>query len=171
MNHARKYYKRFPFQHILPQRFSLSFDNQSNLIEDIPSFQQFRLWIWHTLKNDYKRAQIGLVLLTETQARIYNRDYRHKDYATNILSFETDLSQPNTTLYGDLIICPQVVLREAIEQDKSPEAHFAHLAIHGTLHLMGYDHQDDEQAHIMENLERRFMAELGYNDPYAQDEQ
>jgi probable rRNA maturation factor len=73
-------------------------------------------------------------------------------------------------LFGDLIICPQVVLKEAAEQDKTPAQHFAHLTLHGVLHLMGYDHIEDDEAEAMETLEIRLLNQLAYPNPYAQDE-
>ena len=126
----------------------------------------------------YRRAEIGLLLLDEETARDYNRDYRQKDYATNVLSFALDegeqaalagLSGSLPVLRGDLVICPQVVAREAAEQGKTLEAHFAHLTLHGVLHLMGYDHIEPDEAEAMEALEIRLMNQLGYPNPYAQD--
>lgn len=160
------------FLNTLRARLQLHFDNTSGL--SVPDEKQFRVWIWQAVKNHFSHAQISLILLNEDEARGYNRDYRGKDYATNVLSFALDegesaLCDPST-LHGDLLICPQVVLREAQEQGKTPEAHFAHLTIHGTLHLMGYDHMNDEEAEEMEQLETQLMAQLGYSDPYAQDE-
>lgn len=93
-----------------------------------------------------------------------NRDYRGKDYATNVLSFPYD-SEP--VVVGDLVVCPAVVEREAAEQGKTPEAHYAHLIVHGMLHLQGWDHDNDEEANVMEAEETRILAGLGYPDPYA----
>lgn len=165
--------KTFPFIRLQQQRFTLHFDNQSSL-SGLPSEKDFYRWAWHTLKNEYRRADIGIVLLDEEPARAYNRDYRGKDYATNVLSFAlneggTMPGQLSDGLYGDLIICPQVVLKEAAEQGKTPAQHFAHLTIHGTLHLMGYDHIEDSEAEIMETLETRLLNQLGYPNPYRQD--
>lgn len=83
-----------------------------------------------------------------------------------------DLPGPHLSdgLFGDLIICPQVVLKEAAEQDKTPAQHFAHLTLHGVLHLMGYDHIEDDEAEAMETLEIRLLNQLAYPNPYAQDE-
>lgn len=166
--------KRYPFITLQQQRFTLHFDNQSSA-HDIPSEQHFYRWMWHTLKAEYRRADISLLLLDEDAARAYNRDYRNKDYATNVLSFALDEGEAvfappfSDGLHGDIIICPQVVLKEAAEQGKTPEAHFAHLAIHGTLHLMGYDHQEEAEAAAMEATEQQLMRQLAYPDPYAQD--
>lgn len=165
--------KKYPFLTLQRQRFTLHFDNQSSLSE-LPSEQDFYSWAWHALKNEYRRADISIVLLDEEPARAYNADYRSKDYATNVLSFalnegEIMPDQLSDGLYGDLIICPQVVLKEATEQGKTPAQHFAHLTIHGTLHLMGYDHIEDGEAEIMETLETRLLNQLGYPNPYRQD--
>lgn len=106
-----------------------------------------------------------------------NHDYRSKDYATNVLSFALNegedmllSSGSNAVLRGDLVFCPEVIAREAAAQHKSLMAHYAHLTIHGTLHLMGYDHIEEAEAEIMEALEIRLLHQLGYENPYAQDE-
>ncbi|HFC8517384.1 rRNA maturation RNase YbeY [Neisseria weaveri] len=166
--------KKYPFLTLQKQRFSLHFDNRSSMA-DIPAEQDFYRWIWHTLKNTYRRADISLLLLDEEEARSYNRDYRGKDYATNVLSFALDEGeamfdlQISDGLHGDLIICPQIVAKEAAEQGKIPTQHFAHLTIHGTLHLMGYDHIEDGEAEEMETLEIQLLNQLGYPNPYLED--
>ena len=166
--------KKYPFLKIQRQRFVLHFDNASSAAP-VPSERDFYRWAWAAVKTACRRADISLILLDEDEARAYNRDYRGKDYATNVLSFalnegEMLPDQLSDGLYGDLVICPQVVLREAAEQGKTPEAHFAHLTIHGTLHLMGYDHIDDNEAEEMEALETRLMQQLDYPNPYQEDE-
>ncbi|MDO4907101.1 rRNA maturation RNase YbeY [Neisseria sp.] len=162
--------KQYPFLTLQRQRFSLHFDNRSGMA-GMPSEKDFYRWIWHAFKHRFRRAEISLILLDEEEARACNRDYRGKDYATNVLSFafnegETFPEQLSDGLYGDLVICPQVVLKEAAEQGKTPEQHFAHLTLHGTLHLMGYDHIGEAEAEIMETLETRLLNQLGYPDPY-----
>lgn len=169
--------KRYPFPALLRQRLQLYFADQARL-PGSPSEAQFRRWAWQAVKSQYRRAEIGLLLLDEETARAYNRDYRQKDYATNVLSFALDegeqaalagLSGSLPVLRGDLVICPQVVAREAAEQGKTLEAHFAHLTLHGVLHLMGHDHIEPDEAEAMEALEIRLMNQLGYPNPYAQD--
>ena len=169
--------KRYPFSALLRQRLQLYFADQARL-SGSPSEAQFRRWAWQAVKSRYRRAEIGLLLLDEETARAYNRDYRQKDYATNVLSFALDegeqaalagLSGSLPVLRGDLVICPQVVAREAAEQGKTLEAHFAHLTLHGVLHLMGHDHIEPDEAEAMEALEIRLMKQLGYPNPYAQD--
>ena len=112
-------------------------------------------------------GSITIRLVENEEGQALNRDYRGKDYATNVLSFPYEY-EPRTV--GDLVLCPEVVAREAAEQGKSLEAHWAHLVIHGCLHLLGYDHIEDEEAEEMEALERTLLAELGHPDPYADDE-
>lgn len=161
--------KRYPFRQILRRRLALHFDNQSTAAE-VPSENQFRRWAWQAVKQQYHRAEISVVLLDEEEARACNRDYRGKDYATNVLSFALDEGETLPALldglHGDLVICPQVVLKEAAEQGKTPEQHYAHLTVHGVLHLMGYDHIEETEAEEMEALETELLHQLAYPDPY-----
>jgi len=108
-------------------------------------------------------GQITIRLVDADEGRVLNNDYRGKDYATNVLSFPYD-TEPAVT--GDLVICPAVVAREAAEQNKPLAAHYAHLTVHGMLHLQGRDHETDEDAQAMEDEEREILAALGYPDPY-----
>ena len=108
-------------------------------------------------------GQITIRLVDADEGRVLNNDYRGKDYATNVLSFPYD-TEPMVT--GDLVICPAVVAREAAEQNKPLAAHYAHLTVHGMLHLQGRDHETDEDAQAMEDEEREILAALGYPDPY-----
>ena len=126
--------KKYPFLSLQRQRFYLNFENTSTAA-NLPGERDFYRWAWAALKNEYRRADISLILLDEEEARAYNRDYRGKDYATNVLSFalnegESMFANTQDTLYGDLIICPQVVVKEAEEQGKPLHHHFAHLVIH-----------------------------------------
>ncbi len=116
-----------------------------------------------------KRAsEVSLVLADDDFVQVLNRDYRGKDCPTNVLSFENAEKPPKgqTWLAGDIIVAYQTVVREAKDQGKSFEAHLAHLLIHGTLHLQGYDHLTEKQAQVMEKLETDIMQKLGYEDPY-----
>jgi probable rRNA maturation factor len=99
----------------------------------------------------------------EEEGQTLNRDFRSKDTPTNVLSFPY---AAGTELAGDLVLCLPVVLREAAEQGKTSEAHFAHMVVHGMLHLQAYDHDNDEDAEVMEDEEREILAKLGYPDPY-----
>ncbi len=108
-------------------------------------------------------GEIAIRLVEADEGQALNKEYRGKDYATNVLSFPYD-SEP--VVMGDLVICPSVVAREANEQNKPLAAHYAHLTVHGMLHLQGWDHDNDEDAEAMENEEREILAALGYPDPY-----
>jgi probable rRNA maturation factor len=115
-------------------------------------------------------ATVSVRFVDVDEGRALNRDYRHKDYATNVLSFVYDSEPVGSALpavVGDLVICVPVVLREAQEQGKAAEAHFAHLIVHGMLHLQGYDHETGARdARRMEAREREILDGLGYPDPY-----
>ncbi|WP_281984559.1 rRNA maturation RNase YbeY [Azonexus hydrophilus] len=109
-------------------------------------------------------GQVTIRLVDADEGQALNRDYRSKDYATNVLSFPYE-TEP--LVMGDLVICPTVVAREAAEQNKPLAAHYAHLTVHGMLHLQGWDHEDDVEARDMEDEERTILAALGYPDPYG----
>ncbi|MCL2636107.1 MAG: rRNA maturation RNase YbeY [Betaproteobacteria bacterium] len=109
-------------------------------------------------------GEIVIRLVDVDEGQALNRDYRGKDTATNVLSFPYD-HEP--VVRGDLVICPAVVAREAAEQNKPAAAHYAHLTVHGMLHLQGWDHDNDADAQAMEDKEREILAALGYPDPYA----
>ncbi len=109
-------------------------------------------------------GQVTIRLVDADEGQALNRDYRGKDYATNVLSFPYE-TEP--LVMGDLVICPTVVAREAAEQNKPLAAHYAHLTVHGMLHLQGWDHEDDVEARDMEDEERTILAALGFPDPYG----
>ena len=137
-----------------------------------PAEADFRRWCELALRQRSGDSELTIRLVDEDEGRELNHTWRHKDYATNVLSFPADVPDEflDIPLLGDLVICVPVVEREATEQGKTPEAHWAHLVIHGCLHLLGYDHIDDAEAEEMESLERDLLAELGYPDPYAGDD-
>ncbi|MBF8776796.1 rRNA maturation RNase YbeY [Pseudomonas fulva] len=137
-----------------------------------PIDADFRRWCELALQQRKADSEMTIRLVDEAEARELNHTYRHKDYATNVLSFPADVPDEllDIPLLGDLVICVAVVEREAAEQGKSLEAHWAHLVIHGCLHLLGYDHIENEEAEEMESLERELLAQLGHPDPYADDE-
>ncbi|MCB5186723.1 rRNA maturation RNase YbeY [Methylobacillus caricis] len=126
----------------------------------MPSETQFRKWARNTLRVD---TEATLRIVDEEEGRILNRDYRGKDYATNVLTFPL-VEEP--WLIGDIILCAPIVAKEAREQGKTLEAHYAHLTVHGILHLHGYDHEEEAQAELMEWLESGILTRLGYADPY-----
>ncbi|MCC6074832.1 rRNA maturation RNase YbeY [Pseudomonas sp. GCM10022188] len=139
----------------------------------LPGEAQLRRWCELALRQRTAPSELTIRIVDEAEGRELNRTWRGKDYATNVLSFPAEIPEGllDIPLLGDLVICAQVVAREAAEQDKSAEAHWAHLTIHGCLHLLGYDHIEDAEAEEMEALERQLLAELGYPDPYACDEE
>ena len=139
----------------------------------LPSEAQLRQWCELALRQRTAPSELTIRIVDEAEGRELNRTWRGKDYATNVLSFPAEVPEGllDIPLLGDLVICAQVVAREATEQGKSADAHWAHLTIHGCLHLLGYDHIEDAEAEEMEALERQLLAELGYPDPYACDEE
>ena len=134
----------------------------------LPLRAQIRAWVRAALDVDGKKSgEITVRLVDEEEGRALNRDYRGKDYATNVLSFPAELPEGvKLPLLGDLVICAPVVAREAAEQGKPVAAHYAHLTVHGCLHLLGWDHEDPREAEAMEQLEREILAGLGLPDPY-----
>lgn len=137
---------------------------------DLPEEPDLRRWFELALRARQGDSELTIRLVDEDEGRELNRTWRHKDYATNVLSFPADVPDEflDIPLLGDLVICAPVVAREAAEQGKSAKAHWAHLVIHGCLHLLGYDHLEDDEAEEMEELERQLLAELGYPDPYGE---
>lgn len=140
---------------------------------DLPSEAQLRQWCELALRQRTAPSELTIRIVDEAEGRELNHTWRGKDYATNVLSFPAEIPDGllDIPLLGDLVICAPVVAREAAEQGKHAEAHWAHLVIHGCLHLLGYDHIDDAEAEEMEALERQLLAELGHPDPYACDDQ
>ena len=139
---------------------------------DLPEEPELRRWCEVALCQRTADSELTIRLVDEPEGRELNRTYRHKDYATNVLTFPADVPDEllDIPLLGDVIICAPVIAREAAEQGKLLKAHWAHMVIHGCLHLLGYDHIEDEEAEEMESLERELLAELGHPDPYG-DEQ
>lgn len=128
--------------------------------DNVPTRAQLKKWALAALEED---AEVALRIVGESEGRELNRDYRGKDYATNVLTFPlTD----NPVLMGDIVLCHPVVEKEAQEQNKPLEAHYAHLVVHGMLHLQGYDHETDEEAEVMEALETQIVTKFGYAAPY-----
>lgn len=133
----------------------------------LPAPLSFKRWAEAACKGRIKRADIAIRVVDEKEGRALNKHYRGKDYATNVLSFPAELPEGVTLpLLGDMVICAPVVLKEAVEQGKTPAAHFAHLTVHGVLHLLGLEHDNDREAEAMEAMEREVLAELGFQDPY-----
>ena len=137
----------------------------------VPSAASFRRWAAAACEGRIMKADLAIRLVDDKEGRSLNRHYRGKDYATNVLSFPAELPagvDMPMPLLGDLVICAPVVEREAGEQGKQVNAHYAHLTVHGILHLLGLDHDDEREAEAMEQIEREILAGLGYDDPYAE---
>jgi len=135
----------------------------------VPASASFRRWIEAALKGAKRRkaTEVSVRIVDTEEGQALNLQYRGRDYATNVLSFPVELPPGvDLPLIGDLVICAPVVAREAAEQGKKPADHWAHLTIHGTLHLLGYDHIDEAEAEAMEALETKVLAGLGISDPY-----
>jgi len=128
--------------------------------EGLPLRADFVRWARAALAGG---GEITIRLVDADEGRKLNAEYRGKDYATNVLSFPYEIEP----VVGDLVICPAVVAREAEEQNKPLAAHYAHLTVHGMLHLQGSDHDNDDDAEAMESEEKEILAALGYPDPYA----
>jgi probable rRNA maturation factor len=129
--------------------------------EWLPSRAQFRRWIKAAQEVD---VHVALRVVDEAEGRELNKNFREKDYATNVLTFVYDDEAP---LYADVVICAPVVEREARKQHKDLLAHYAHLTIHAVLHLQGYEHETENDAVAMEQRETALLAKFGYADPYC----
>lgn len=128
--------------------------------QHLPSARLFRKWAKVALRVD---TEVTIRIVDEAEGRALNYTYRNKDYATNVLTFPLT-EEPH--LMGDIIICAPVVAKEAQAQHKDLMAHYAHLTVHGILHLHGYDHETEPQAELMEGLETAIVTKLGYPSPY-----
>ncbi|PPC81025.1 MAG: rRNA maturation RNase YbeY [Methylotenera sp.] len=128
--------------------------------ECIPTASQFRKWAKAAISVD---TEVTIRIVDAEEGKMLNNTYRGKDYATNVLTFPLT-EDPH--LMGDIIICAPVVATEAMAQGKSLEAHYAHLTVHGILHLHGYDHEVEAQAELMESIETAIVTKLGYPSPY-----
>jgi probable rRNA maturation factor len=140
---------------------------------DLPSEEQLNTWANAALvtRTEHEEPELTIRIVDEAESQELNFEYRGKDKPTNVLSFPFEApAHVPIPLLGDLVVCKQVVEREAIEQGKTLTAHWAHMIVHGCLHLLGYDHIEDEEAEEMEGIERVVMADLGFEDPYKDDE-
>ncbi len=148
-------------------------ENQTNL----PTIENFTYWVQQTLiseaqTDDFPDTEITIRVVDEAEIHKLNLTYRNKDKPTNVLSFPFEIPEGfKLPLLGDLIICKQVVEHEAKEQKISLDSHWAHLTVHGTLHLLGYDHIIDSEAEEMETLETKIMQLIGFEDPYISEKE
>lgn len=156
-----------------PLRLRVDIDNASGA--KVPTNAAIKQWISaaidkHGANSGTRRdkAELCVRITDADEIKMLNQQYSGKDYATNVLSFPADLP-PELKLphLGDIVICAEVVEREAREQNKTSAAHWAHMLVHGTLHLLGYDHIDDAEAEIMEALEIKILCELDFANPYV----
>jgi len=139
--------------------------------QDVPTPTLLRRYARAALLGHKNRAGLTIRVVGEKESQELNATYRHKDYPTNVLSFPSDHPIEVSEHYlGDLVICAAVVAKEAKEQGKTARAHWAHMVVHGVLHLLGYDHIKSADAEVMEDEERRIMANLNFSDPYLIDD-
>lgn len=136
--------------------------------QQIPELAELERWISAALQSQqFEDAEVSVYIVDEEEGQELNAQYRGKEYPTNVLSFPADIAEEvGIPLLGDLVVCAPVVEREALEQGKTLSAHWAHMLIHGTLHLIGFDHIEDDEAIIMEALETQIVTGLGYPAPY-----
>lgn len=134
---------------------------------DIPALAMLEQWMFATLKGRLDDAELVIRVVDAAESQQLNRDYRGKDSPTNVLSFPFEPPpEVSISLIGDLVICAPIVSQEAIEQGKPLRHHWAHMVVHGILHLLGYDHLQDQQADEMESLEKAILEAEGIPDPY-----
>ena len=133
---------------------------------DAPALTDFERWVSAALRNSYAQLEQTICIVDEAQSRELNHRFRARDSATNVLAFPGENDLLDYDCLGDLVICAPRVSAEAQQQGKPLDAHWAHLVVHGMLHLQGYDHQSDEQASAMEALEIEILDTLGYTNPY-----
>lgn len=138
----------------------------------LPAESDFRRWLEAVLPQFQEESEVTVRVVDEAESHELNHTYRGKDKPTNVLSFPFEAPPGiELPLLGDLIICRQVVEKEAAEQEKPVLAHWAHMVVHGSLHLLGYDHIEDDEACEMESIETEIMLALGYDDPYISEKE
>jgi len=138
--------------------------------KNVPDDVQFRQWATAALRGLRTRAEVSIGIVDEQNSAALNQQYREKNYATNVLSFPSDLPEDfDPPLLGDLALCAAVIEREAHEQRKPVLAHWAHMVVHGCLHLVGFDHIDDDDADQMEAREITILHALGFANPYEKE--
>lgn len=135
-------------------------------LESVPRERQFQEWIIAALQKSFAQLEQAVRIVDKEESQYLNRQFRGNDSPTNVLAFPSDSDLLDYECLGDLVICAPVVIAEAEAQGKIGEAHWAHMVVHGMLHLQGFDHQSDEQARQMEALEIKILDTLGYTNPY-----
>ena len=145
----------------------IDLQNESD-IADIPSIKQLEDWVLKSLLSDYQNLEQTIRVVNEAESQLLNNAYRGKDKPTNVLSFPSEDSEYlDYDHLGDLVICAPVVVAEAAQQNKDLMSHWAHMVVHGMLHLQGYDHITGSEAEQMETLEIEILASLGHTNPYS----
>jgi len=145
-------------------KLTLSVQYPDPRVKDIVTRPLLRRWVKAAL---FAPAELAIRFVDAEEGRALNRDYRGKDYATNVLTFAYTEDADSEVTQADIVLCTDVLQKEAAQQKKSLEAHAAHLVVHGVLHAQGYDHEEQDEAEEMEALETEILAALGYADPYA----
>ena len=136
--------------------------------EDAPDEQSIKRWVGAVIDSNQGDTELSVRIVDEPEGKLLNETYRGASGATNVLSFPFENQTPEALpLIGDIVVCAPIVQREAKQQNKDLNAHWAHMIIHGVLHLLGYDHQNDSEAAVMEGLETEIMQKLGFPPPYA----
>jgi probable rRNA maturation factor len=155
-----------PSRSNMPQKNKLSLSVQfaDPRLTDVITRPQLRRWVQAAL---FAPAELTIRFVDAEEGRVLNRDYRSKDYATNVLTFAYTENDESAITQADIILCTDVLQREAAEQGKTLEAHTAHLVVHGVMHAQGYDHETDEEAAEMEAIEIEILARLGLDNPYG----
>ena len=135
--------------------------------EESPDEDSIKRWVSAAIRDERDHSDLSIRIVDEQESADLNQRYRGKSGPTNVLSFPFDAITPEPLpMLGDIVVCAPIVVREAAEQHKTLQAHWAHIVIHGVLHLLGYDHIDDKDAEHMETLETAIMLELGFPPPY-----
>ncbi len=140
----------------------------------IPSTALFKRWAKTALQEKIPSAEVTIRIVDKDEITTLNSTYRHKNKPTNVLSFPFDMPSEidiDIPILGDIVICAAVIIEEAEEQNKPVNAHWAHMTVHGILHLLGFDHEDNHDAEIMEAEEITILSELGFDNPYKLPEQ
>lgn len=158
-----------PAKIVLDLDWHIAEDVDTELLKNIPSSDHVSNWLHAALTHIHhkKDIEVGIRVIGSDESYRLNQQYRNQAKATNVLSFESELPDyiPSNFI-GDLAICASIVVEEALTQNKSINDHWAHLCIHGLLHLLGYDHINENDAEIMERAEIKILAQLGIDDPY-----
>ncbi|MEM1244175.1 MAG: rRNA maturation RNase YbeY [Pseudomonadota bacterium] len=140
-----------------------------NITQDnnVPTTEMLQRWVRQTLPDTLTQVDLTIRIVAEKEARALNRQYRQKDYATNVLSFAYE--HDTKELSGDIVLCASVISAQAEQQNINPEHHWAHLVVHGLLHLLGHDHDTENQADIMQQMEIDILQQLNYPNPYREE--